>query len=216
MTKAPRGQLQKAELLAAPVACRVCGLRWRRRRGEKESRRVAEVDVLHKRCFHEAVATGLFPCRFFVFFDLRSIAIFLRNYFLFAQQLFRESPSRALGGRVSGGFLPFLRNAFFFGVGSASAELRPGRDLPNCMFNFIIFCFPLPLPFEGLVALIFSLPSGLLLFMLAEYVEWKSRNFLEEDGKESLAYSTPVEQQLAGQLFELSDQPQNGTKRVPG
>jgi hypothetical protein len=49
-----------------------------------------------------------------------------------------------------------------------------------------------------------------------EYVEWKSRNFLEEDGKESLAYSTPVEQQLAGQLFELSDQPQNGTKRVPG
>jgi hypothetical protein len=48
------------------------------------------------------------------------------------------------------------------------------------------------------------------------YVEWKSRNFLEEDGKESLAYSTPVEQHLAGQLFELSDQPQNGTKRVPG
>ncbi len=35
MTKAPRGQLKKAELLVAPVACRVCGLRWRRRRGER-------------------------------------------------------------------------------------------------------------------------------------------------------------------------------------
>jgi hypothetical protein len=38
----------------------------------------------------------------------------------------------------------------------------------------------------------------------------------EDDGKEPLACSTPIEQQLAGQLFELSDQPQNGTKRVPG
>jgi hypothetical protein len=54
------------------------------RRGEKESPRVAEVDVRHKRCFHEAVAAGLFSCRFFVFINLRSIAIFLRNGFLFA------------------------------------------------------------------------------------------------------------------------------------
>ncbi|CAK9198263.1 unnamed protein product [Sphagnum troendelagicum] len=53
------------------------------------------------------------------------------------------------------------------GLFSDAIELRPGRDLQNCMFNFIIFSFPLPLPLEGLVALIFSLPSGLLLFMLA-------------------------------------------------
>jgi hypothetical protein len=52
-------------------------------RRERESPRVAEVDVLHKRCFHEAVATSPFPCRFLVFFNLRSIAIFLRNSFLF-------------------------------------------------------------------------------------------------------------------------------------
>ncbi len=53
------------------------------------------------------------------------------------------------------------------GLFSDAIELRPDRDLQNCMFNFIIFTFPLPLPLEGLVALIFSLPSGLLLFMLA-------------------------------------------------
>jgi hypothetical protein len=47
---------------------------------------------------------------------------------------------------------------------------------------------------------------------------WSGRQglYLEDDGKEPLACSTPIEQQLAGQLFELSDQPQNGTKRVPG
>jgi hypothetical protein len=53
------------------------------------------------------------------------------------------------------------------GLFSDAIVLRPGRDLQNCMFNFIIFSFPLPLPLEGLVAHIFSLPSGLLLFMLA-------------------------------------------------
>jgi hypothetical protein len=42
------------------------------------------------------------------------------------------------------------------------------------------------------------------------------RLYSEDDGKEPLACSTPIEQQLPGQLFELSDQPQNGTKRVPG
>ncbi|CAK9857146.1 unnamed protein product [Sphagnum jensenii] len=47
---------------------------------------------------------------------------------------------------------------------------------------------------------------------------WSGRQglYLEDDGQEPLACSTPIEQQLAGQLFELSDQPQNGTKRVPG
>jgi hypothetical protein len=47
---------------------------------------------------------------------------------------------------------------------------------------------------------------------------WSGRQglYLEDDGKEPLACSAPIEQQLAGQLFELSDQPQNGTKRVPG
>jgi hypothetical protein len=47
---------------------------------------------------------------------------------------------------------------------------------------------------------------------------WSEREGLysKDDGKEPLACSTPIEQQLAGQLFELSDQPQNGTKRVPG
>jgi hypothetical protein len=47
---------------------------------------------------------------------------------------------------------------------------------------------------------------------------WSGRQglYLEDDGKEPLACSTPIEQQLAGKLFELSDQPQNGTKRVPG
>jgi hypothetical protein len=47
---------------------------------------------------------------------------------------------------------------------------------------------------------------------------WSGRQglYLEDDGKEPLACSTPIEQQLAGQLFVLSDQPQNGTKRVPG
>jgi hypothetical protein len=47
---------------------------------------------------------------------------------------------------------------------------------------------------------------------------WSGRQglYLEDDVKEPLACSTPIEQQLAGQLFELSDQPQNGTKRVPG
>ncbi|CAM6071566.1 unnamed protein product [Sphagnum tenellum] len=47
---------------------------------------------------------------------------------------------------------------------------------------------------------------------------WSGRQglYLEDDGKEPLACSTPIEQQLAGQLFELSDQSQSGTKRVPG
>jgi hypothetical protein len=115
MTKAPRGQIRKAELLVAPVACRVCGLRWRRRRGERESPRVAEVDVLHKRCFHEAVATSPVSLPVFRFLQSTEHRDFASKQFsFFAQQLFRESPSRALGGRVSGGFLPFLRNAFFF------------------------------------------------------------------------------------------------------
>jgi hypothetical protein len=52
------------------------------------------------------------------------------------------------------------------GLFSDAIELRRGRDLQNFMFNLIVFSFSLPLPLEGLVALIFSLPSGLLLFML--------------------------------------------------
>jgi hypothetical protein len=64
-------------------------------------------------------------------------------------------------------------------------------------------------------------PPSLAIFFLQIGVRrnmWSGRQRLysEDDGKEPLACSTPIEQQLPGQLFELSDQPQNGTKRVPG
>ncbi len=114
MTKAPRGQLKKAELLVAPVACRVCGLRWRRRRGERESPRVAEVDVLHKRCFHEAVATG--PVSLPVSGFLQSTEhrdLSSKQFSFFAQQLFRESAISSLRRESFRGFPSFPSQCFF-------------------------------------------------------------------------------------------------------
>ncbi|KAH9544847.1 hypothetical protein CY35_12G016700 [Sphagnum magellanicum] len=118
MTKARRGQLEKAELFTALVACRVCGLRWRRRRGEKRREgeptraggRCAPQALLSRSCCYGSVSLPIF--RFLQTTEHRGFSS--KQFSFFAQQLFRESPSRALGGSVSGVF--FLSFAMLFFV----------------------------------------------------------------------------------------------------
>jgi len=140
MTKARRGQLEKAELFTALVACRVCGLRWRRRRGEKRRRAHA--------CWRSVCSTSvaftklLLRVRFLADFSFSSnygaSRFFLETVFFFCPTTVSGVTISSLRRERFRGFLPFLRNAFFCdGSASAGALL----SFFFCFFSYYGFSF---------------------------------------------------------------------------
>jgi hypothetical protein len=116
---------------------RIASAEKERREGEPTrcGGRCAAQTLLSRSCCNRPVSLPFF--RFLQSTEHRDFSS--KQFSFFAQQLFRESPSRALGGSASGGFLPFLRNDFFFGVGSASAGAL--LSFFFCFFLILLFFF---------------------------------------------------------------------------